>query len=232
MNNPKSKVSPSKFDFCYIVPLRSEAMHFFWNRTVGNSEFPMRPVPLKESGFDLQNYVCAKMEHISNTYRLYKMPGSKGVFRGKSENLVVEPIPKDDEFTKLEALLIFNEQEYDRTLKDWKDYWNWRKNRNESRYRPQEVGEIDYDSKNMSHCMRLIYSGRNIIENGEPIVRLEDDELKIVRDIRKGIYTYDEIMKMVEKEMDLLKKMKQKSDLPESVNTKKINKLYNELRNM
>ena len=232
VNNPKPENPPSKLDVCYIIPLRSKTMMHFWNRGVGGSNFPMRPIPLGESDADLRNYVCAKMEHAPNVYRLYKLPNAKGVFRGESEQLVTESISKVDEFTKLEALLIFNEQEYDRALKDWKDYWNWRKNRNEARYRSQEAGEMDFDSKNISHCMRLLYSGRNIVEHGEPLVRLNGGKSKVVRDIRSGVYDYEEVMDMVEEEVMQLEIAKQQSSLPKSVNAKNLGKLYDELREM
>ena len=60
---------------------------------------------------------------------------------------------------------------------DWKNYWTWIKERNPNRWIAQEKGEINYDTKNMQHCIRLLLSTKNILTKGEPIVRFEGDTL-------------------------------------------------------
>ena len=53
---------------------------------------------------------------------------------------------------------------------------------------------MDYDAKNMMHLMRLLYSGESIVRNGEPIVRFSGKRLERLLSIRRGEWTFDEIM--------------------------------------
>lgn len=216
VNNPQPDTPPDKLDFVWIIPAMPDV-----------NRFPFRPIPLKESGFDLSRHHAAKLEHVANTYRLYNYgTKDKGVFRGKENQLVVESIPKEDEWNHFAGLMIFNEPAYDRARKDWKSYHDWLKNRNEARYRSQEAGEIDYDAKNIMHCMRLLWSGGNILANGEPIVRFEGERLDVLMKIRRGEYAYEEIMEMVEKEKDALDDLRDKSSIPYSADIDAIDGLF------
>jgi len=215
INNPKPEETPDKLDFCWLMSSHS------------TNWAPCRPTPLD---IDLGKFNCSSVEHLPNAYRLYEYGDeAKGVFRGPNQQLVVESIPKEDECSRFAGILIFNEQDYNRAHKDWEQYWEWRKNRNEARYRSQEAGEIDYDAKNMMHCFRLLWSGINIMKCGKPIVRCEDNFRDYLNDIRAGEFSHDFLMKRVEEDMEELRGLRDKSDLPEKVNRKAINKLYQEL---
>jgi len=244
VNNPQPEEPPSKLDFCWFIHANRYPIKFIpsvraeVNRMIEDGIFPFRPEPVKTA---LHSHGCtiadllprchvASLEHMENTYRLYHYGGdAKGVFRGPYEQLAVESIPKDDEWDKIIGLLIYNEAAYNKARNDWKHYWTWRKERNEARYRDQEAGEIEYDAKNMQHCMRLLWSGGNILKTGEPIVRFEGDKLQVLRDIRAGKYEYEHLMKMVEEEMEKLNEVKKQSDLRDSINMKHAEKLYHEL---
>lgn len=251
VNNPQSETPPDKLDFCWVVPVSRlqgaacpDAPPQGYPLTLGQEwhpqRFPFRPIPLKQRKFvwgGLENFHAAKLEHFDNSYRLYEYttprdqngycgPEVKGVFRGPHKQIVVESIPKEDEWSRFAGFLIFKEQAYDRALKDWKNYHDWVKNRNEARYRSQEAGEIDYDAKNIMHCMRLLWSGGNILRNGEPIVRFEGEKLEVLMNIRKGKYAYEEIMEMVESEKAALDELKDKSTIPNKVDAKMIDDLY------
>ena len=53
---------------------------------------------------------------------------------------------------------------------------------------------MDYDAKNMMHLMRLLYSGEGIVRNGEPIVRFSGERLERLLSIKRGEWTFDDIM--------------------------------------
>lgn len=125
--------------------------------------------------------------------------------------------------------MIYNEQEYEKAILDWKNYWTWMKERNQNRWISQEKGEVDYDVKNMQHCVRLLLSGENILKTGFPIIKFEGENLKFLRDIRNGHYTYEYLMKYVDKKMIELEKAKNESKLPHGANDKAIDDLYREL---
>jgi hypothetical protein len=153
---------------------------------------------------------------------------AKGVFRGDNM-LVCESIPLDDERDRFIGILEYNENEYEKAHRAWKNYWDWIKNRNQERWILQEKGLVDMDVKNMMHCMRLLYSGKNILTNSEPIVRFEGKQREFLMDIRKGKYDYQTLMKMVDVEMEELKQLKETTKISHTVNHKAINQLYLEI---
>jgi len=237
VNNPKSETPPDKMDFCWVIPF--DDMKHDFGIVIGQDrnleKEPFRPVPLKSlpDFGDLKHYHVAGLERVPNVFRLYYYGDSaKGVFRGEYQQLVCESIPKDDEWGRLKGLLIYNVGEYEKAKTDWKNYWSWRKERNESRYRSQEAGEIDYDSKNLLHTFRLLYSGKNILINGEPIVRFSGEPLKFLKDIRAGKFSHEYLMELAEKEMSEMEELLDKTSIPHNVNEQKIEKLYEELINM
>ena len=88
---------------------------------------------------------------------------------------------------------------YQHAVKEHRQYWAWKRNRNNARWVQQERGELDYDAKNMMHLTRLLFSGENIVKCGEPIVRFEGEKLATLLSIRRGEWTFDEIMAHAEK---------------------------------
>ena len=88
---------------------------------------------------------------------------------------------------------------------------------------------IQGNSKNLTHCMRLLISGENILTQGFPIVRFEGAQREYLMAIRRGEFEYDFLMEEVEKRMARLEELYKTSTIPHSVDMKKIEKLYLEL---
>ena len=202
VNNPQPHEVPQREDFCWFIPRE------------GNK--PLRPKSLRESQINLDKFNVSAVEHSQSLYRLYEYgPRAKGVFR--NGELVCESIPVEDENDLCKGLLLFNEAAYECAKRDHKNYWDWRKNRNENRWKQQEDGLRDYDAKNMLHTFRLLMSGKNILEFGEPLVRFEGDKLKFLCDIREGKFTYQELINKVELMLNELSESLSSSALPEEV---------------
>jgi len=250
INNPKPKDPPRKEDFCRIIPLslwneyKSRQCGFradlCYIETMCNdlelakfiANTPCRPIEYSRLSkiYDLSKFHVASLEHVPNTYRLYYYGvQSKGVFRGDQMLVECESISLDDERDRFVGLLVYSEQEYEKELKAWKNYHNWVRERNESRWKDQENKVVSYDQKNMLHCFRLLYSGKNILEFGFPIVRFEGKQREFLMDIRKNKFTYEYLMELVKKEMKELDELKETSTLPWGCNVKKVNELYLEL---
>lgn len=193
--------------------------------------FPFRPLPIKGSSVNLGECHVASLEKCPDIYRLYHYgEQAKGVFRGDGM-LVCESISKEDEWNKVIGLLIYNENEYNRAVNDWKSYWTWVKNRNPNRWDNQEKGLNDYDAKNMSHCMRLMMESKNILTPhiGHPIVRFEGEDLQLLKDIKNGTLEYDDIMSKVGYLEEELEDLFYQSNLPDEVDEEAVNRLYGEL---
>jgi len=240
VNNPKPEKQPIKEDFCFIIPINDVSLPLsLFNLTIVNSEIksmlrktPCRPIPLKDTGINLDLFHCARLEQTQNTYRLYYYGDSaKGVFRGNNM-LVPESIPLDDEIYKFCGFLIYDQSLFEKELRDWNNYWEWKKNRNEKRWEDQEKGIFQFDRKNCCHCVRLIYSGKNILTTGEPIVRFTGEKLQFLKDVREGKIEYNTLMKIIEDEMKELEEVYKKSTLPWGCDIHKVDALFKELVEM
>lgn len=198
VNNPRPQTPPEKEDHCYVLPAARMG----------------KPVPLRQIGWNLQEYHAARLEHTHDLYRLYHYgPGARGVFRGGM--LVCESIPLEDEASRFAGLLLYQEQAWKQALTEHHNYWEWRRNRNEARWQQQESGELDFDAKNLMHTVRLLLSGRAILQQGAPRVRFEGGELALLRAIREGRHSFEEIMSLTQALMAECEQLKVTADLPE-----------------
>lgn len=214
VHNPQPKTPPSKLGFCYFIPKYS-----------GDS-MPMRPIPCAP-WVDLSKCRVAALEHSTNTYRLYG--GGKGVFRGENEQLVCDSIPIEDEKSDFMGLLLYNEQGYNKSLKEWQQYWEWMENRNPERWKDQESGKTTYDSKNLMHCFRLLHSAKSILSGNGVVVRVEEPYRSFLMKVRAGEFEHQYLLDLAEKELKDLDDIFAKSKLSHSVNNKKIRELYREV---
>ncbi len=219
INNPKPREPPRREDHCFV--LSAEALRVALDP-------PARPMPLAQAGWDLRHYHAARVEHSRDLLRLYHYgPGARGVFRG--DDLHCESIPKEDEAARFAGLLLFNEPAFEQALRDHQQYWHWRANRNEERWRRQEAGELDFDAKNLMHTVRLLLSGRSILEHGEPIVRFTGEPLALLRRIRAGDLVYQEILAIAEGLMADCERLKATSPLPAEVDHARLEELLRSL---
>lgn len=219
VNDPKPVDAPAKEAFCYIIP-RTHLME--------KDGPPCRPQPLLRTQWNLDEYHAARLEHAVNTFRLYHYGSTaRGVFRG--DVLVCESIPAEDEAMRFAGLLLFNEQAWKQSLADHHNYWKWRRERNEARWRQQESGELDFDSKNMMHTVRLLLSGRAILETGMPLVRFSGLELRLLMDIRSGKHNFEQIMEFAHDIMSDCERLKDRADLPATCDTEQANRVLREL---
>ena len=220
VNNPQPKKKPERENFCYFVPYESI-----------DGYFNGRPIPINDlDGFSLKSCHVSKMEHSHNSYRLYDYSDDsacQGVF--KNGAITCQSIPIDDENKRFKGILIFNKDQYEKSINEWHNYWDWMRNRNEDRWIDQENGKLNYDAKNMTHCYRLLLSSKNILVNGEPIVRFTGQDLDKLMAIRFGKYNYEDLMKEANSLMKEIDVAYEKSKLPEDVDIKIVDKILKEI---
>jgi hypothetical protein len=116
---------------------------------------------------------------------------------------------------------------YNKDLDSIIDLWKWKTERNEKRGVLEE--HFGYDTKHMSHTIRLLIGGRNILVTGEYHPRLEGAHLKLVKSILNGLYTYDKVVELAEKMEGELNTFYKTSTLQQAPNHKKANKLLLQL---
>lgn len=179
--NPWPEKPPEPEDYCTFI-----------------SDVRQHPKTLMESGVDLRRCKAAPVAKsvVTDILAVYDFGADTGgVFRGGKT--VLFDIPKGDSGKRI-GVMIFNKQAFESAKRQHQEYWNWKRNRNDARWVQQERGELDYDAKNMMHLTRLLFSGENIVKNGEPIVRFEGKKLETLLSIRRGEWTFDAIMDQAE----------------------------------
>jgi len=220
-SNPYPAEKPTRESMCYIIST---------DLSKDDTGMPMRPVPLSEAGVDLSEYHAAACERLANAFRLYHYgKGAKGVFRGDGP-VFCESIPIDDERKRYRYLMLFDEARYEATVKKWKQYWDWVKSRNASKWTNEDGSPRDYDSKKLSHCLRLLMSAINIAENGAPIVRFAGSQRDFLMEVKSAKHGYGQIVDFAD---DLFVKMEKAYDsckLPEDVDFEKAKRLYFDIR--
>ena len=115
--------------------------------------------------------------------------------------------------------------QWKQALADHHNYWAWRRDRNEARWQQQERGELDFDSKNMMHTVRLLLSGKSLMKFGRPIVRFTGDDLSLLMSIREGRLSFDEIMSIAQDILTDCERVKATADLPDVCNVTQANAL-------
>lgn len=222
INQPKPETPPSKEEYCYVLSRAA---------LIANDAAPARPVALSRSGINLAHCHAARLEHAQDVFRLYDYGNdARGVFRG--DMIALESIPQQDEQSRFVGLLLYNERAWRQAMDDRHNYWTWRAERNEQRWRQQESGELDYDAKNLMHTIRLLLSGRSILQQGMPIVRFEGKDRQTLLDIRAGRFTYEEVMHMAEDIKAQCATLRDRADLPEAADIGETERLLKTLTAM
>jgi hypothetical protein len=219
VNQPRPVEPPRKEDYCHVLPRAA---------LVGDLLPPARPLALADSGVDLAQCHAARLEHAQGVYRLYHYgTEALGVFRG--DVLVPESIPIEDESARFVGLLLYNERAWAQSMDDHRNYWTWRRERNDSRWVAQELGDIDYDAKNLMHTIRLLLSAESIVMHGQPIVRFEGASRDLLLQVRGGKLTYSEVMALATDLQARCVAQGAKADLPEQIEPGDLDRLLGEL---
>jgi predicted nucleotidyltransferase len=219
INQPKPETPPRKEDFCHVLTRDALA---------GRQGAPCRPVTLERSGIDLRACHASRLEYAPDVFRLYDLgDASRGVFRG--DTIALESIPLEEESPRFVGLLIYNERAWRQAMEDHRNYWTWRAERNEARWRQQESGELDYDAKNLMHTIRLLLSGESILLHGRPIVRFTGEAQTLLLDVRAGRFSYAEVMQMAEQIKARCESLRDHAELPEAVEIPSVENLLREL---
>ncbi len=187
--NPVTDRPPQPMDCCHIIQADKTIPAESW---------------LAEQGMSADRCGLSALPHVRDGYALFYaddcMTGDArfgGLFRSdrkqdsvrQSQDVCLSSIPKG---MSPRAWLVFNKDEFSRRLRDYHDYRQWERSRNQARYQ----GTLDhgggYDAKNMMHTFRLLRMAKEIATIGQPLVRRPDrDELLA---IKTGHYAYDELM--------------------------------------
>jgi hypothetical protein len=152
--NPLPKEKKSVLDFCFILD---------GYNTISLTEW------LQLNNLEQQKCGLINMPHTKGMFALfYDKLGNKkykGIVQSEAANTIsLSSIPKGE---KELAYLFFNFDSYSSYCKDYYQYWDWVKKRNEERYQNNIKNTFDYDAKNMMHTIRLLHVAYEILAEGK-----------------------------------------------------------------
>ena len=196
INNPQSVEPPRQIDFITLIQNFTKDKVLKLN--LEDYQVDHRLIPYGNDIYGLMNYFTG---HSPFDYK-YKL---NTTFEGSHTDLGA-PI----------MVLKFNKEEYRLAKEKWKNYWEWKNNRNEKRSALEEAH--GFDTKHAMHLVRLLRTGLEILQTGEVLVKRPDAEELLA--IRGGSMTYDELIAYADSMDGQIKEWYKKTDLPKKPNVK------------
>lgn len=120
------------------------------------------------------------------------------------------------------GMLWVNTEEFKAQHKQWKQYHEWKKNRNPQRAELEE--KMGFDSKHALHLVRLIRMCKEIL-SGQGIIVHRPDAAELLR-IRQGDFDYDWLINIADNMDKELNELYERSELPHSADKAAIDALY------
>jgi len=124
------------------------------------------------------------------------------------------------------------EKAYFRAKREYKQFLNWKENRNKDRAELEAA--YGFDGKHGLHLMRLLMQCEELLTTGTFNVRQPEEKAKFLKDIRNGSMTFNELLEIgKQKEYNLYQLVKEKKTiLPDKPDLNKIENLYLEIINI
>jgi hypothetical protein len=212
---------PKLIDYCYYIAEDGKPV------PAGSGEVP-----------NLEYCKAARVEHSHNWYRIYAdlSKGTKIDPNNKVDGVIIDEqiackSVSIDEEKNFCGLIFVNYDAFEQDKKDHANYWEWYHNRNEDRWKDQLNKTIEYDCKNMTHCIRSLMSCHNIVRNGEPRVVFDGADRDLIMSIRMGQQKYEDILKLAEDLMKQIDEDLKTTKIPYSVDREKANDMLFEIYN-
>lgn len=142
----------------------------------------------------------------------------------KTNEVRLSSIPKGENPI---CFISFNKDAYASHCREYKEWSDWKKNRNQTRYNDNKG--YNFDAKNMCELVRLIHTGIELARDGVYNVERTWDR-EFLLDIKHHKKTYEEIMAYVNEKRAEFDKYIKTCTLPETINKEKVNDLLIEAR--
>ena len=216
INNPKPETPPDIGAFCSIITATGSYSH-------NDIELCDR---LSKSSFLVKT--------VGNIYRIYDSHkcfehklGFFNVNRNDIKYVDINQEILEKENATFIGILTFNSEEYRRQCAEHRHYWEWKTNRNKLRAELERVN--NYDTKHAMHLIRLLTMGEEILATGTVNVCRTGIDADFLLDIRRGKFSYQEIVTLAEAKENKLQKLYETSSLQYSADLTAIDKLYREI---
>ena len=214
--NPVDRQRKDILDFCFVTHAQGAVPVKDW---------------LARQGWSPAGCGLVNVPHIKNLYALfYDLSGGELGFSGllrqeNSEDVALSSVPQG---VQPVTHLSFNKEGYSSYCKDYREYWEWVGQRNEERYENTLQHGKNYDAKNMMHTIRLLDMAEEIATGRRVIVRRPNRDF-LLR-VRRGEFSYEELVAMAEEKVRRTAVLFAQSDLPEQPDFAAVNELLVRMR--
>jgi len=220
MNWEKQRVERKGImDFCFVItPLGPRNLRDWLGYQKGN-------------GCRQEFYGVTAMNNARDMYFIYPSDGDLGYhgivnYDETSNEIRLSNIPKSEMLKGVP--MSYNKDGYMRHCKDFKEYNDWKENRNTQRYVDTTTHGQQIDGKNLMHCRRLLDMAIEIAKTGDINVRRPNRDHLL--DIRKGNVNLDDIITKAEEDVKGLDAVYAESSLPDDVSMEYMNDLLLRVR--
>lgn len=117
----------------------------------------------------------------------------------------------------------FNSAAYSQHCSDYKRYWDWVANRNQTRFENNKGH--DYDSKNFMHCVRILTLAKEISEGMGLRIDRSNIDREFLLKIKTHEFSYSWILGYTEDLFEQTKESFEKSKLPEKPDKETLNEI-------
>lgn len=211
--NPEPEARRHLREFCYVLHGQGSIPLSEW----------LDQKSLRESDCGL-----VSINHAPNTYAVFHDPEQRyrGVFSNKDDSSVIcSSVPKEAQPV---AWMQCNVDAYKAHCRSHREYWQWVSMRNEDRYLTNTNHGQGYDSKNMMHTLRLLDQATEIAREGE--ITLPRPNAEWLKQVKRGDYSYDDILKMADEKHAEMEAAFDASSLPERPDKERVSSLLLEMR--
>lgn len=179
--------------------------------------------------FACEYFGDSNMDDTRNRLSGLQPIGYRGVIKvdARADEICLSSI--DDKDSRPMCFIFYNKDGYSVHCRQYAEYQEWVKNRNQTRY--ESNLEKNYDSKNMMHCFMLMHMAGEIAEGKGVILRRTWDH-DFLMDIRNHRFEYDEIIAMLEQEKERMNQLMEQSTISEGIDEAFVNDLMVEIRRM
>ncbi|MGJ1447395.1 DNA polymerase beta superfamily protein [Sphingobacterium spiritivorum] len=192
VNNPLDEKRKNLLDFCFVIDGYESIALKKW-------------LDIKQ--WDQKCCGLVKINHSKGLYALFYdtigIHDYKGILLKNDSQEVACSSVKHGEVLK--AYLFVNQDAYSSYCKSYKEYFEWVKQRNESRYQATLKHGGGYDAKNMMHTIRLLDMSKELIQYRKLNVRRPNRE-ELLK-VKKGTYTYEKLYEECERSINEINSM-------------------------
>jgi hypothetical protein len=188
-----------------ISDIRKPITEFMYILDTDGKSYPLSSVLTSD---EIHTAGVSKSQNGDQMYVLYVDSNRKynfrGLIKGDSNEVRLSSIPKNYEGKSY--LFYFNKQGYSAYCKQYLEYQNWKKERNEHRHQLNLDAGVGYDVKNAMHTIRMLNVLDDVITLGQfRLDRTNIDREELLK-IKFGEYSYQDFLNIVNKKFEKINK--------------------------